>query len=209
MNRTEEPRPEGLRARKRRATENAIEMSAVTLALEVGVENVTVEAICEMADISRSTFFNYFSSRDYAIVGRAVNIPEGSDAFTVLDSCPDNLPLGIFRLLFAAIGHSHVNSDVARQRARLIAEQPEAARLTLISLMESGRHLTITATAWLTQHPEHAKLDSPEREAMYAVSLVHGTVVAQMTEWSNGSGDVTAEESDFERAIEEYRLLLG
>ncbi|RGE24295.1 TetR/AcrR family transcriptional regulator [Leucobacter sp. wl10] len=210
MNRIEEPRPEGLRARKRRATENAIETSAVTLAIESGVENVTVEAICEMADISRSTFFNYFSSRDHAIVGRAISLPEGGEAFSVLDSCPDDLPLGVFRLYFAAIGHSHVNSDVARLRARLVAEQPEAAHMTLVSLLESSQHLAATATAWLTRHPERAKLESPVREATLAVTLVNGVIATQMGEWMTaGSGDVTADEEDLLRVMREYRELLG
>ncbi|UOR02641.1 TetR/AcrR family transcriptional regulator [Leucobacter allii] len=209
MSTGQDPKPEGLRARKRRATENAIETSAVRLALELGVEHVTVEAICEGADISRSTFFNYFAARDYAIVGRAISIPEGTDAFAVLDSSPDDLPLGIFRLLFAAIGHTHVNSEVARMRTRLITEQPEAARMTLATLLESSYHLIALVTAWLAAHPEHAKLDAPEREAVLAVSLVHGAITVQMSTWMAGEGDVNAEDDDLHRVMAEYRALLA
>lgn len=209
MNTPEEPKPEGLRARKRRATENAIETSAVRLALDLGVENVTVEAICERADISRSTFFNYFPSRDYAIVGRAISIPEGSEALAVLDSCPDDLTLGLFRLLFAAIGHSNVNGEVARLRAELIAQQPSAGRLTITSLLESSLHLVSTAVQWLHQNPQHAKLDSPELEATLAVNLVHGIITARMTEWMMTTEDITADETDFARVMEQYRRLIG
>lgn len=209
VNTPDQPKPEGLRARKRRATENAIETNAVRLALDLGVEHVTVEAICEGADISRSTFFNYFSSRDYAIVGRAISIPEGSEALAVLDSSPEDLTLGLFRLLFASIGHSHVNSDVARLRAELIAQQPAAGRMTLTSLLESSFQLVTTATEWLTLHPEHAKLASPELEAILSVNLVHGVITARMTEWMTGAGDVTADESDFTQVMTDYRRLIG
>ena len=209
VNTLDEPKPEGLRARKRRATENAIETSAVKLALDLGVENVTVEAICELADISRSTFFNYFSSRDYAIVGRAISIPEGTEALAVLDSSPDDLTLGLFRLLFASIGHSHVNTDVARLRAQLLAEQPSAGRLTLTSLLESTYQLPTAAVQWLSLHPERAKLDSAELEAILSVNLVHGVITARMTEWMTGAGDVTADESDFAQAMAQYRRLIG
>ncbi|MBL3698631.1 TetR/AcrR family transcriptional regulator [Leucobacter luti] len=202
-------KPEGLRARKRRATENAIETSAVSLALELGVENVTVEAICERADISRSTFFNYFAARDYAIVGRAINLPDGTEAFGILDSSPNDLTLGIFRLLFAAIGHNYVNTEVARLRVQLVTEQPIAGRMTMSALLESGYALTATAAAWLHAHPEHARLGAPEREAALAVSLVHGIITTQMVEWTTEDGDVTADESDFTRAIQEYRALIG
>lgn len=209
MSTTAAPKPEGLRARKRRATENAIETSAVSLALELGVENVTVEAICERADISRSTFFNYFPARDYAIVGRAISIPEGTEAFSILDSSPDDLTLGVFRLLFAAIGHSFVNTEVARLRTQLISEQPDAGRLTMTSLLESGYSLIATATAWLHANPQHAKLDSPVREASLAVALMHGIISTQMSEWMTGKGDVVADEADFYRVVQEYRTLLG
>ena len=209
MEQNEAPKREGLRARKRRMTENIIETSAVKLALEHGVENVTVETICEMADISRSTFFNYFAGRDYAIVGRAITIPEGDEAFLVLDSCPDNLTLGILRLIFAAIGHSNVNTEVARLRARLIAEQPEAGRLALITTLESAHHITRTATAWLLAHPEHSKLGSPAREATMAASLAHGIITSQMGEWMQREGDISADEADLERILEDYRVLIG
>lgn len=209
VNTVTSPKPEGLRARKRRATENAIESSAVRLALELGVDGVTVEAICERADVSRSTFFNYFSARDYAIVGRAITLPEGSEAFAVLDSSPDNLPLGVFRLLFAAIGHSNVNAEVARLRSQLLAEQPQALHLTISSLLESSYHLSLVTTAWLNAHPEHAKLDSPETEATLAVTLVHGMVTAYIPIWAARDGDTTAEESDLLEALAEYRRLLG
>ncbi|GAA2189522.1 MULTISPECIES: TetR family transcriptional regulator [Leucobacter] len=209
MSTTEEARPEGLRARKRRRTENAIESSAVQLALELGVEHVTVDAICERADISRSTFFNYFPSRDDAIVGRAIDIPDGEAAFAVLDSTPDDLPLGLFRLLFAAIGHRSVNADIARDRGRLVAEQYEAGRLMMISILESGYQLDAVAVAWLRAHPEHAKLDSPQRESALALALVHGAMTAQMAEWTAGSGDVSADESDFLRIAADFRRLLG
>lgn len=209
MSTTEENRPEGLRARKRRRTENAIESSAVHLALELGVEHVTVDAICERADISRSTFFNYFPSRDDAIVGRAIEIPDGEAAFSVLDCTPEDLPLGLFRLLFAAIGHRNVNADLARDRMRLVSEQYEAGRLMMISILESGHQLGTVATAWLRARPEHAKLDSPERESALALALVHGAMTAKMTEWTAASGDVSAEESDFLRIVEDFRVLLG
>lgn len=208
MNTTVDQKPEGLRARKRRATENAIETSAVKLALEHGVENVTVEAICEMADISRSTFFNYFPARDYAIVGRAISIPEGPEAFSILSTAPDNLPLGLYRLLFAAIGHRNVNTEVARLRMQLLSEQPEAARMAQISMLESSGPLLMTTLAWLHAHPEHRKLEAIEREAWLVSTLVHSIVSAQMAEWAQGTGDIETDESGFHAVIADFQTVI-
>lgn len=208
MNTTVDQKPEGLRARKRRATENAIETSAVKLALELGVENVTVEAICEMADISRSTFFNYFPARDYAIVGRAITIPDDSEAFAILDTSPKDLPLGLYRLLFAAIGHRNINTEVARLRMQLLAEQPDAARMSQISMLETSGPLLMTTLSWLQAHPEHRKLNDVAREAWLASSIVHAIVSAQMMEWSQGMGDIENEESAFHNVIADFRIML-
>jgi hypothetical protein len=92
---------------------------------------------------------------------------------------------------------------------QLISEQPEAARLSLTTFLESSYQLTATTTAWLTAHPEHAKLDDPLREATLAVTMVNGIIAAQMNEWSVGSGDTSATEDGVRRMMADYRAILG
>lgn len=60
---------EGLRERKRRETRAAIERAAISLVDELGYDNVTVAMISERAVVSQGTFFNYFPTKDAAIVG--------------------------------------------------------------------------------------------------------------------------------------------
>jgi AcrR family transcriptional regulator len=59
----------GLRERKRVATRQAIQRAVLQLALDRGVEHVTVEEISREADISPRTFFNYFVSKEAAMAG--------------------------------------------------------------------------------------------------------------------------------------------
>ncbi|SDT31162.1 TetR/AcrR family transcriptional regulator [Microterricola viridarii] len=209
MPHTATPAPEGLRARKRRATENAIEMASVELALELGFDHVTVEAICERADVSRSTLFNYFPSRDAAIVGRPIPVLGGEEAAAVLDQAPDDLTRGLYKLIFASIGHAHVNSDVARMRARLAAEQPAARRVGTILLVETGERLMEAAASWLRAHPELAKLPGePEREASLATNAVYAALTVMAGGWLSSVGDVEASEADFERAMAQLRAVI-
>jgi AcrR family transcriptional regulator len=56
------------RERRRAATRRQVADSALRLALEHGVESVTVEQISEAADIAPRTFFNYFPAKEDALL---------------------------------------------------------------------------------------------------------------------------------------------
>ncbi|MHB8244149.1 MAG: acyl-CoA-like ligand-binding transcription factor [Acidimicrobiales bacterium] len=60
---------EGRRDRKKHATRQALRYAALQLVAERGSSNVTVEDIAEAADVATRTFFNYFPSKEAAIIG--------------------------------------------------------------------------------------------------------------------------------------------
>src|ERR1700761_1693915 len=53
----------GLRERKKQQTRNAIHEAAFDLIETQGLEATTIEQICQAADVSSRTFFNYFPSK--------------------------------------------------------------------------------------------------------------------------------------------------
>jgi len=59
--------PAGLRERKKLATRQALSSAALRLAIERGLENVTIEDITAEANVSQRTFRNYFASKYEAI----------------------------------------------------------------------------------------------------------------------------------------------
>ncbi|MGH7643216.1 MAG: TetR/AcrR family transcriptional regulator [Candidatus Dormibacteria bacterium] len=63
-----------LRSRKKLAARRALRSAAVRLVAARGLKNVTVEDIAAEADVSVRTFFNYFSSKEEAIVGPAPEV---------------------------------------------------------------------------------------------------------------------------------------
>jgi AcrR family transcriptional regulator len=61
--------PLGLRERQKRARRIALIDAAHRLVERDGLDAVTVEAICAEAGVSARTFFNYFESKDDAVLG--------------------------------------------------------------------------------------------------------------------------------------------
>ena len=59
----------GRRDRKKQATRRALRNAALQLVAERGFANVTIEDITEVADVAPRTFFNYFPSKESAVIG--------------------------------------------------------------------------------------------------------------------------------------------
>lgn len=61
--------PDSLRAAKKRETRRALSSAALRLATERGLHGFTVEEVASAAGVSPRTFFNYFRSKEAAIIG--------------------------------------------------------------------------------------------------------------------------------------------
>lgn len=77
-----------LRERRRRQTEREIQIAALTLALDHGIDAVTTEMIARQAGISPRTFFNYFANKEAALIGITPPIPPDAVAGFVAGDGP-------------------------------------------------------------------------------------------------------------------------
>lgn len=193
---------EGLRARRKRAVENAIELAAVELAVARGHRAVTVADICARADVSRSTFFNYMATREAAIFGRPVHLAPAEEISRFLDDTSVPLTTAMYRAIFASIGHIAVNAGVATGRTRLMELEPDTAPMVMAPFLSLTTELTAALTPWLARHPERRQLPGIPlpREASLMVLLTVSAMHALISEVS-GTGDIHTTEEMFTDAL--------
>ncbi|GAA3905830.1 TetR/AcrR family transcriptional regulator [Microbacterium invictum] len=113
---------EGLRARKQRETRNAIHRAAVDLALEHGPDGATVAAISDRADISVRTFFNYYPTKEDAIVGLHEGLPSDAELDEFRTAASGDLISDLSRLLLGV--YTPDDDDLVAQRRSLIVQYP-------------------------------------------------------------------------------------
>lgn len=127
----------GLRERKKAETREALASAALRLAVELGPDGVTVDAITDAAGVSARTFFNYFASKEDAILGTT----SASTSRLVEELAarpPDEPPLVALRAaMHASVDHLQTDPDDWFARSRLVRSYPElsvryAARLSAL-----------------------------------------------------------------------------
>jgi AcrR family transcriptional regulator len=97
---------------------------AMGLFLEHGFEKTTVDDICAAADISRSTFFRYFPSKEDALFGQTGDA--GETLAEALTARPSDEPVwtAMRRALDPLIAELEAAGADARRLARMIGGQP-------------------------------------------------------------------------------------
>lgn len=115
--------PTGLRERKKEATREALRHAAVTLYRRHGPDAVTVEDICAAAGVSPRTFFNYFATKDEAVL--SLDIAAATLGQRIADRPADEPPLTALREVFAGRFAELAATDVWTERTLLLREHPE------------------------------------------------------------------------------------
>jgi AcrR family transcriptional regulator len=142
----------GLRERKKRETRAALAEAALRLALEKGPEHVTVEEIAEAADVSVRTFFNYFSHKEHAILGRN---PEHLEwALERMRTAPaDESPLTTMWFVIDDILRALEEEGELSRRGELIMQSPDLVYQLIMSSFDDERQLTAGLTERMGEAP--------------------------------------------------------
>lgn len=117
----------GRRARKKDAVRRSLRVAALRLVSEQGLAEVTVEDITDAADVSKRTFFNYFSCKEDALVGPGREL--GERIADELASRPGTEPplqalRAVFERLVGDVEHSPERRLDWAARMRLVQAYP-------------------------------------------------------------------------------------
>ena len=123
-------RPDGLRERKKARTRAALRQHALRLFREQGYQQTTVEQIAAAAEVSPSTFFRYFPTKEDLVLQDDVD----TTIAAAFERQPAGLgPVAAFRAALREVtgSYSQADLDVIRETTALIVTVPEVrARAT-------------------------------------------------------------------------------
>jgi AcrR family transcriptional regulator len=172
------PQPDpslGLRERKKIKTRLAIRREAIRLIDAQGYPNTTVEQIADAADVSTSTFFRYFPSKESVLLNDELIEPI-MDAFVTAPA--EMAPLPAYRFAveqtFAEMAEPDLAATIAAQR--LMYAIPEARGLLYAEYM---RCIDLIADALKARLAEHH--DDFERR------IIAGAIVGVLMAASDGT----------------------
>ncbi|GAA3297347.1 TetR/AcrR family transcriptional regulator [Streptomyces cinereospinus] len=171
------PRP-GLRERKKTRTREAIRAAAYALIEERGYDATTIEQIADRAEVSASTVFRYFPTKeDIVLLGGAADGPPLLAAFRAR---PADEPWqdSLRHVMRQAIGPgADERPEVTRLRCRLTAEIPAVRSRMLQSLSETG-HLLARAVG------ERSGRDPDGLEVRVFTACLAGALVEVAQYWA-------------------------
>ncbi|KPM56124.1 TetR family transcriptional regulator [Frankia sp. R43] len=158
----------GLRERKKARTRAAIQTHALRLFREQGYQATTIEQIIDAADVSETTFFRYFPTKEHVVLQDDLD-PLIIEAFQ--NQPPELSPVQAIR---AAVRHQFdaltpEQRQAVRERTSLIVGEP-ALRAAMLDQISQAMLLLAEAIAQRTGRPKDA----------LAVRAIAGSAVGAM-----------------------------
>jgi AcrR family transcriptional regulator len=173
----------GLRERKRLATRRAIQHAVLTLSLERGIEKVTVADVSRLAEISPRTFFNYFPSKDAALVGEAPGLASHDDIETFVNGGGrGDILAQLAHLLAASLEQVEDDREIHQLRRAVLKDNTHLFGMRMATLRDFEQRLQVIVERRLAvDRPDLA--GEPARVADRALLLTLVAVAAMRHAW--------------------------
>jgi AcrR family transcriptional regulator len=167
----------GLRDRKKLETWRAIRAAAVDLFLDRGYEAVSVDDIAAAANVSPSTFFNYFTAKEAVVFDP--DPAEFSTRRALLAGRPAGEPLWV-SLREVLLGYLAASGESVVVRKRMTAASSTLAR----SRRDTTDHFHDELLEWATARD----CGSSELERALSVNIAMAAVLTAYASWEADDG---------------------
>jgi AcrR family transcriptional regulator len=183
---SDDPQPNapcGLRERKKQATRRALQQAALRLIAEHGLDHVTVDDIAAAADVAPRTFFNYFSSKEDALLAR--DPEKQAKVVAALATRPaDEEPLtALHAVIVAQADDIAAQSDEWQLRMQLVKDYPQLLPRHLAAFADGERAMAEAVAARTGIRRE----DSPYPDLVAAVAIA--AMRTAMDRWREAGGN--------------------
>jgi AcrR family transcriptional regulator len=200
----------GLRERKRIATRRAIELAALRLVAEKGLDKVTVDEISGVADVSPRTFFNYFPSKEMALVGDALELPDSAVLESYVNGHTGSSVFdGLGVVLADATDGASADPDIVSLRRGLLKDYPQLFALRLSAMRAFEEQLReLIARRLVVDEPKLA--DNPEAllsKSRLVTNVAFGAMKHAWSCWSEDEVGVTLTERLHDSFVELANIL--
>jgi len=178
--RTITPIAQGLRERKKQKTREAIQREAMRLIGKQGYEQTTIEQIAAAVEISPSTFFNYFPSKEDLVLYDAYD----PVIMELLAERPPGEPISVsMRAVLETMGGIFERDrNIILARGRLWFEVP-ALRARMWEQLDAAQILMSTVIA------ERSGRDPGDFEIRVVVMILVTAALEAMREWLKRDGE--------------------
>ena len=193
----------GLREQKRLATRRRIEDAATRLVDESSFDAVTIENICEVAGISRRTFFNYFSAKEGAVIGIKYEKLNEEQRQAFINATDTNIVELLVQQIAQHLDMEHQDKELHERRQRIFAH-PDVSVRAMAFRRERAQETMELITQRLTEHPEeqHNPEIEPATEAMML-----GAFIREATWMAMSRPDLESELPLIERIYDSMNLI--
>lgn len=173
----------GLRERKKARTRASIQEHALRLFREQGYEATTVEQIAEAAEVSPSTFFRYFPTKEDVVAYDALD-PAVMASWR--SQPPEMAPIPAIRRAMIEVFGSLTPDQVAEMmdRGRLLFSVPELRQAAINEMIRSGQMVADEMAVRLGRPPDDFEL------RVFAGAVMGGLLAALIPMLENGSVDM-------------------